>query len=427
MRILYICNYQGPRVVAQRGQRRNRALGAGRKVELLARGLGARGHEVHVVSAGTVRESTCRLFHGLSCVEPECGGARVSYLPAIDIPRANLLVASAMLRQFLASAEECDVVILYNLELYFVEPVIEFARARDLPLVIEYEDDALGDIGVRFQRWHEARGRKAIALARERCDGVVAVSPELGRQIGHANTVVISGVVGEDLLGIERTRGGRGLARVVYTGGIQPEKGADLLVAAAELVRRPIEIDIVGAGSALPDLRKQATQVSVPLRVHGEVARSTLVELLAQADLAVNPHRMTRDRPGQIFPFKVCEYLGAGLPVVSSRLGEIPGELRGALAMYCDDSPECLAQAIEGAVDDIPELAVAAAAARRWVAREYSDDAAARKVEAVLQTALDGLRATKGRHAALDEASGSGLPGAVGAGGEVDQSPNPGP
>ena len=186
MVVLYVANYQGSAVLAQRGHKGTRALGASRKMELLARGLGARGHDVHMVSAGTVRESTGRWYPGFACREPECGSARVTYLPGLDVPRLNLLVGAAMLRRFLRRAGRVDVVFMYNLEWYFLEASLGYVRATGTPLVIEYEDDALADVGVRLKRWHLARGRRALAVARKEARGVLAVSPELGKADRHS-------------------------------------------------------------------------------------------------------------------------------------------------------------------------------------------------------------------------------------------------
>jgi glycosyltransferase involved in cell wall biosynthesis len=250
--------------------------------------------------------------------------------------------------------------------------VADFARAQRVPLVIEYEDDALTDTGVTMQGRHRTRGQRASERARGEARGVSAVSPELARQIGLENTVVLHGVVGTDLLGIPRPGSPVAPVRVVYTGGISREKGPNLLVAAADLVQRPIEMGVVGTGVDLPALRVQARNVETRVTVHGEVSRARLVEILASVHLAVNPHRMPAQRLGQIFPFKVLDYLGAGLPVVSLALGEHPAALDEAIVTYEGERPDLVAAAIRRAVDDMGPLSAAAGRAREWVANEYS-------------------------------------------------------
>src|SRR5258708_27457618 len=166
MKVLYVTNYQGAAIVRQRQILCNRALGPSRKVQLIAQGLLAQGYRVHIVSAGTAAEGTFRWFHGFEAGDEECGAARVTYLPGLDVRRVNLLVAAAALRCFFATAPSYDVVLLYNLEWYFLKPTVDFASKRGIPLVVEYEDDAVSDVGVRLKAWHMARGRRAIELAR---------------------------------------------------------------------------------------------------------------------------------------------------------------------------------------------------------------------------------------------------------------------
>jgi glycosyltransferase involved in cell wall biosynthesis len=399
VKILYVTNYQGPAAVAQRGHRRNRTLGPSRKVEVFTRGLVGRGHDVEVLSAATVSEGSLRWYPGFDCREPGCGAARVRYLPGLDFPRLNLLVAGRLLKRHLEDADRPDVVFLYNLEWYFLEPTMAWAHRAGVPVVVEYEDDALLDVGTRLKGWHRRRGRRAIDLARSAVAGVVAVSPELGRQLGHPNTVVIPGLVDDDLLSIPRLiRPERaGPLRIVYAGGINHEKGPALLVEAIDRLGLPAELDVVGGGPDLQALREAAARSRQVVRVHGEVPRERLVELLAACDLAVNPRRMSQGMLGQIIPFKMVDYLGAGLPVVSSRLGEFPSAAKGCLLTYQADDPALLAAALTEAHARLDELRHEAVRARGWVAAEYSAEAAGRKLEVVFDMARGAKVATRSK------------------------------
>ena len=407
MKVLYVTNYQGRAVVAQRGHRRNRTLGPSRKVELFVRGLLGAGHEVDVVSPATVAEDTLRWHPGFVEREAACGGAPVHYLGGWDLRRANLLVASGALRRFLATAARYDVVFLYNLEWYFLKPVVDFCARTGTPLTVEYEDDAVAIVGSRLRAWHERRGRRAIAEARLSVSGVVAVSPELLRQLGVENGVVIPGLVGEDTLALEIKAGPAGARplRLVYTGGISHEKGPDLLVAAADRLGFPVEVDVVGNGRDLVQLRQQAARCASKVRIHGEVSRESLVEILGGADVAVNPHRMPPGRSGQIFPFKMVEYIGAGLPVVTSRLGEFPLPDRASLLEYDGDDAGSLADALVKARTRLGELRHGAVGARAWVTQEYSPSGAARKLERIFSAAL--ARGTAGGGEDLQGRTGS--------------------
>jgi glycosyltransferase involved in cell wall biosynthesis len=208
-------------------------------------------------------------------------------------------------------------------------------------------------------------------------------------------------LVGDDLLGIDsvRTPTYRPLA-LVYAGGIAFEKGPDLLVRAAERLAFPVTVDIIGTGKDFAALRDLARSAKIPVTVHGEVDRTELCRLLSQADLAINPQRMTDQMRGQIFPFKMIEYLGAGLPVVTSRLGELPLGTQDALVTYEKNTPEGLAEGITRARDRLSTLSAAATRVRVWVREEYSSVGASAKCEGVFRIAIErGLRRSRKRQA----------------------------
>lgn len=118
---------------------------------------------------------------------------------------------------------------------------------------------------------------------------------------------------------------------IIFTGTLKPWHGLPLLVEAfARLCEsRPrSRLVIVGEGPERPRLMRQVLEKGVASRVEftGSVPHDEVPSLLRRATIAVAPYP-----PMDNFyfsPLKLAEYLASGLPVVSSRCGDLSGLLR---------------------------------------------------------------------------------------------------
>lgn len=93
---------------------------------------------------------------------------------------------------------------------------------------------------------------------------------------------------------------------------LEYEKGADLLVQAAEVLPDQCVVLLAGEGSLRPELEKMPAVVTGKLRLLGHQEESTIVELLALANVFVLPSR------NDAYPLSVIEALWAGLPLLIS-------------------------------------------------------------------------------------------------------------
>jgi glycosyltransferase involved in cell wall biosynthesis len=162
---------------------------------------------------------------------------------------------------------------------------------------------------------------------------------------------------------------------VLAVGRLAPQKGLDVLVAAAALWRdqtpRPVTV-IVGDGPLAGPLRAQAArQADGDVRLLG--ARDDVPALLAAADVVVVPSRW------EARALIVQEAMQAGRPIVAARVGGIPdltGE-DGAVLLSPGD-PAGLAAAVTALLDDPAAAArLGAAALARAATFPSPDDALA--------------------------------------------------
>jgi phosphatidylinositol alpha-1,6-mannosyltransferase len=165
-------------------------------------------------------------------------------------------------------------------------------------------------------------------------------------------------------------------------------KGLHILAAAAQtfLVSHPTaHLVIAGDGPERAKIESFSSG-SVRSRIHfpGAIAREEIAELLADADLFINPGIIDRNGRAEAFGITTIEAMACGLPVIASRVGGIPETIldgvTGCLIPPADVAR--LAAAIENLLDDAT-LRKQMGTAGRQVAREkFSWNALAAKVRA---------------------------------------------
>lgn len=174
---------------------------------------------------------------------------------------------------------------------------------------------------------------------------------------------------------------------VLSTGSLRPEKAYEVLIdAAARLVgssSRP-RILIAGEGPERPRLEALITDLGLSGVVTLLGTRSDIPDLLAAADLAV----CCSDFEGG--PLSVIEYMGAGLPVVATRVGGLPELVHDAEngVLVPPRDPDDLAEAIAGLLGDAERRRRMGEAGRSLRDREYGSDVFIGRLEALYERLL---------------------------------------
>jgi glycosyltransferase involved in cell wall biosynthesis len=113
-----------------------------------------------------------------------------------------------------------------------------------------------------------------------------------------------------------------GNLKLVYVGNMG--KGYDLVTlveAVSELIDEgyAINLDLAGKGEQEEDIQSLARMKKEPIRFHGVVTGDVLRALIEQADVGVVP---MFENTYVAVPYKLADYVAAGLPVISSLKGE---------------------------------------------------------------------------------------------------------
>ena len=182
---------------------------------------------------------------------------------------------------------------------------------------------------------------------------------------------------GREVSGIRRTK-----LRIVFVGRMISEKGPDVLIRAAQRLRRPdFEYVLIGSQGFARDaslspyehelrrLADEATAASgAEIRFEPFVDRTALPGLLRGADMLVVPSRWAE--PSGL---TAMEGLATGLPVIASRVGGLPHLVGSAGVLVEPDDPDALATTIAALADDPEERRRASIRARHHaVAHDWS-------------------------------------------------------
>ena len=160
---------------------------------------------------------------------------------------------------------------------------------------------------------------------------------------------------------------------VTFVGTLKPWHGVDVLLRARAQAHKDWKLRIIGDGPMRAELDDLARSLGVDVDFRGAVAPDAIPQHMAGTAIGVAPYpAMDTDSDQYFSPLKVYEYMAAGLPVVASRVGQLP-EIMGESAYLVPPSdPEALAEALDALVANPVERARVGSDNRRQAEREHS-------------------------------------------------------
>ena len=247
--------------------------------------------------------------------------------------------------------------------------------------------------------WRGALDQLTIDAGFRRAAAVLAVSPAVARKLRHGDGVpqTLVHVVPPAITParVPALRPDHWRHRLV-TGRVcrlQPEKGVDVFLRAAALVRRSApqaHFVVVGDGPLAGPLRTLADDLGLGGAVEFLGHRTDARALLGAFDVMA----LTSRSEGS--PLVVSEALAAGVPVVGSAVGGVPDQVRDGVEglLVPPDRPGELAAALLRLLDQ-PHLRVRLGRAGRRRARAWPHERMVDEIEGIYASALGGAWVTE--------------------------------
>jgi hypothetical protein len=356
MRIAYITSYQGPTVVEQRPSVRNRSLSARIKTELIARLLQANGHEVEIISHGEVIEHGLRFYPGFWETELFHPEIPVYYVSSLPIRRINGFWAGLQaVRVFKKQHRECpfDLVIILNLKSPQISCANYAVKHLGLPVILQYEDEPFRSVsGEEEDGWLSRYRRPTYARILSSVSGCMSSAPGLLSQVPAGLPVLLlRGVVDNDLVEAGQREVPKKPNWVVFSGTHVDSNGVKELINGWKMASvSDWQLHITGFGGLTEELRKMAAK-DPSIMFHGMISREEFVSLLCSAKICINPH-VVNQIPGNLFSFKIIEYLAAGAHVVTTPEGNLEPDLEAGISYMSDNSPPTIAATLQRVIRD---------------------------------------------------------------------------
>ncbi len=271
-------------------------------------------------------------------------------------------------------------------------------RLRPTPLVAIEASDPRRDFPRQVSRFRRLK-RRLIARAYREATAIVALS-EGSREslcsfyeLPHERVTVLPNFV--DIESIDRLAAEPGPSldpsrfHVVAVGRLSPEKGHDVLIAAANRLVQSgrlsnLHVHFLGDGPSRQELGRLAVDLSLTDHVTFVGALQNPFAWLARCDLFCLPSRY------EGMPLALLEAMACGVPVVASDCVSGPREvLAGGEfgTLVPPDNPEALAEAIAGAAQNTEAMKSRTDAARKQIETSYSAPAVIARLEQLLEHA----------------------------------------
>ena len=345
--------------------------------------FGTKGASIHV-------QSMVRAFLAMGAevtlISPRTEGVplpvRTVPVPLTGQDRTDaLLAANDNVSRILSDEGPFD--LIYERHALYAHAGMEHAAAHHIPSVLEINAPLIAE-----QTRHRTLTRREEALAATRrslgaAGTVVAVSPavaDYARAHGARRVEVIANAIDASRRALPHVAGP---FTVGFLGSLRPWHDIGVLVDAVEILQRriPARLLIIGDG---PDRERLAPRLAaIGAEVTGMVPHSDLPFHLARLDVGVAPYSALQ--PFYFSPLKLFDYMGAALPIVASRVGDLGDMLQnGRLGLLCEpDDPEALADVLEGLAGNAHLRDSLGQAARAHVMAHHTWDRVAQKVLAL--------------------------------------------
>ncbi|MDH2327074.1 glycosyltransferase family 4 protein [Cereibacter sp. SYSU M97828] len=289
-----------------------------------------------------------------------------------------LLAANRVLDAALVAEGPFD--LIYERHSLYANAGAEHGAAHRIPTVLEINAPLIEEQTRHRTLTHPAEAAQSTRRSIGAAGAVVAVShavADYARSHGAARVEVIPNAIEASRPALPHVPGP---FTVGFLGSLRPWHDIGVLLDAVAILQGRMQAHMLIIGDG-PDRERLAPQLdAIRAEVTGMVPHAEIATHLARLDVAVAPY--SASQPFYFSPLKLFDYMGAALPIVASRVGDMDRMLdHGRLGLLCaPDDPAALADVLERLAADAPLRQRLGAAARTHVMAHHTWDRVAAQV-----------------------------------------------
>lgn len=157
--------------------------------------------------------------------------------------------------------------------------------------------------------------------------------------------------------------------RFVCIASVTNRKGQDLIVKAVSNLpdnyKSKVQVNIVGLGNEYNKVSDMISSLGLSENIHMLGARNDVADILKANDIFILPSR------ADTVPVSILEALRAGMPIISTKVGEVP-EMVGEAGLIIETNEDAVKKAIMYCVDNRDKLKEFSKASRIQYEKKYS-------------------------------------------------------
>lgn len=343
MNIAYVAGYQSEFLIEKRNLKRNRALAASKKIGMIAEALAVKNHKVQIFSTGPVRENSLIFYPKFTQLIKNT--IKVHFASALDMPFFSIIWSIFSL--LFVFREECrkekfNAIIIYNVGLPEITCAYYALLRYKTPIVLEYEDSAvvnrMGKKSIKTFIWMNYAKKLLNNLS-----ACIAPSPYLLESINCQYKLLVRGIFENNVFTKAKENKKK---QIVFAGTLSKSKGILELLDAWSLVNIPDwTLHIAGTGPLKEIVALKVSSMNNAV-YHGFIAEEDLVSLLTTSAICINPHKVS-ENPGNVFAFKIIEYIAAGAHIITTPMGAVEKEIENYITYIESYSVTSIAETIE--------------------------------------------------------------------------------
>lgn len=347
--IVYLNNYMLEDIIKLRNNKSVFSQAANNKIWGIKKSLEENNCDVKILSTGLVNNNTFKFYKKYYSKIDN----KVTYCSIIDIKLINVL--SSIFFTFLEiikinKEKKIDNIIFYNYKPEVAWPAWLAKKILKTNITIEYEDGYYSTESIsKFKQKLFVLTENIISKS---VDSAILVTSKLKSRVD-ARSVIVRGIVDEEFMKYcksTRQANNSGKVKILYSGGLDKERGLQVLLDSLDYIDEEFELIISGRG---PLENIITNKNDSRIKYLGFTDYEVVKENIKNADILVSCQLENHNFGNVSFPSKIFEYIASGNKIISSKTSDVEEFGEDSFYFYENDDSQKLAYSIKQAIHDI--------------------------------------------------------------------------